>query len=252
LSEINDGFDVRSLAVTFRHGAEIGRHEHSWGQLVFAKHGVMRVSTDNAAWLVPATRGIWLPAGLSHGIAMRGEVAMRTLYVAPTRSAALSAAPSALEVSPLLRELILHILKLGMLAPARPEHDRLAGLLIDLLAAAPPEPLFLPLPRDPRARNLAEHVQAHPESGHDLARLAREAGASPRTLQRLFPRETGLTLEAWRQRARLIHAAARLSAGAGVTDTALDCGYQSLGAFIAAFRRQFGVTPGRYGTPRSA
>ena len=34
--------------------------------------------------------------------------------------------------------------------------------------------------------------------------MARRAGASLRTLQRLFPAETGLTLEAWRQKARLI------------------------------------------------
>jgi AraC-like DNA-binding protein len=246
LSQTADGFDVRSLAVTFRHGAVIGRHAHPWGQLVFAKRGVMHVTTDEMAWLVPATRAIWLPPGLSHEIAMRGEVAMRTLYLAPTRAAALSPDAAALEVSPLLRELILHVLKLGMLAPARPEHDRLAGLLIDLIAAAPPQPLFLPLPRDSRARSLAQSVQACPDGDDNLARLARKAGASLRTLQRVFPRETGLTLEVWRQRARLVHAAARLSAGASVTDAALDCGYQSVGAFIAAFRRLFGVTPGRY------
>jgi AraC-like DNA-binding protein len=252
LSPTADGFDVRSVAVTFRHRAVIRRHAHPWGQLVFATRGVMRVTTDKAAWLVPATRAIWLPAGLSHEIAMRGEVAMRTLYLAPTRAALLSSDAAALEVSPLLRELILHVLQLGMLAPSRPEHDRLAGLLSDLIATAPPEPLFLPLPRDPRARTLAESVQADPDRDDDLARLAREAGASLRTLQRVFPRETGLTLEAWRQRARLVHAAARLSAGATVTHAALDCGYQSVGAFIAAFRRQFGVTPGRYGAAAAA
>ncbi len=252
MSPTADGFDVRSVAVTFRHGAVIRRHAHPWGQLVFATRGVMRVTTDKAAWLVPATRAIWLPAGLSHEIAMRGEVAMRTLYLAPTRAALLSSDAAALEVSPLLRELILHVLQLGMLAPSRPEHDRLAGLLSDLIATAPPEPLFLPLPRDRRARSLAESVQADPDRDDDLARLAREAGASLRTLQRVFPRETGLTLEAWRQRARLVHAAARLSAGATVTHAALDCGYQSVGAFIAAFRRQFGVTPGRYGAAAAA
>lgn len=247
MSATADGFDVRSLAVTFRHGALIGRHAHPWGQLVFATRGVMRVTTDEMAWIVPATRAIWLPPGLIHEIAMSGEVAMRTLYLAPTPAAALSSAAAALEVSPFLRELILHILKLGMLAPTRPEHERLTGLLQDLLAAAPEEPLSIPLPRDPRARRLAERVQDHPESDDDLARLARGAGASLRTLQRLFPRETGLTLEAWRQRVRLIHAAACLSAGASVTHAALESGYQSVGAFIAAFRRQFGVTPGRYG-----
>ena len=67
-----------------------------------------------------------------------------------------------------------------------------------------------------------------------------------RTLQRLFPAETGLTLEAWRQKARMVAGAAALSGGAPVAVTAADCGYESPSAFITAFKRQFGVTPGRY------
>ncbi len=172
---------------------------------------------------------------------------MRTLYIAPERAATLSLEPAALEVAPLLRELILHILDVGMLAPARPEHDRLAGLLIDLVRTARPLDLSLPLPRDSRAARLAAHLQAHPDDGRELRLLAGEANASLRTLQRLFLSDTGLTLEAWRRKARLIHAAAALASGAGVTAAALDCGYRSPGAFISAFARQFGVTPGRYG-----
>jgi AraC-like DNA-binding protein len=241
-----DGFDVRSLALTLRHGAALGWHDHPWGQLVFASTGVMRVMTEAATWLVPPTRAIWLPAGVAHRIEIRGEVAMRTLYIAPDRAAGLAADVGALEVAPLLRELILHILRLGMLDPGRPEHDRLAGVLVDLLNQARRQDLFLPLPSDPRARRLAERLTDVAGAGPDLAQLAEGAGASLRTLQRLFPRQTGLTLEAWRRKARLVHAVACLSSGATVGQAALDCGFHSLGAFIAAFTRQFGVTPGRY------
>jgi AraC-like DNA-binding protein len=134
----------------------------------------------------------------------------------------------------------------GMLTPDRPEHDRLAGVLIDLLSRARREDLGLPLPADPRARLAAQRLQEAPASLKGLSLLAAESGASLRTLQRLFPRETGLTLEAWRQKARLIHAVALLASGISVTSTALDSGYQSVGAFIAAFSRHFGTTPGRY------
>jgi len=48
------------------------------------------------------------------------------------------------------------------------------------------------------------------------------------------------------QKARLLHAVAQLSAGASVNAAAFDCGYESPSAFIAAFKRQFGVTPGRF------
>jgi AraC-like DNA-binding protein len=246
LSQTGDGYLVRSLAETYRAGGRIPRHEHPWGQLAYAIRGVLRVTTPAAEWMAPPTRAIWLPPHVPHEILMQGETAMRTLYLSPEQAADLPTQTAVLEVSPLLRELILHILKIGMLAPGQPEHDRLAGLLNDLLVRAPPQDLGLPLPQDARALALATRLQAAPGEQADLAVLARTAGASLRTLQRLFPGETGLTLEAWRQKARLIAAVAALSGGTSVTTTALDCGYDSVSAFITAFKRQFGVTPGRY------
>ncbi len=243
---MSDGYDVRTLAATFYAGTTLGGHAHDWGQLVFAASGVMRVMTDAATWTIPPTRAIWLPAGVRHTIAIQGEVAMRTLYIDAPRSDPLPKAPEALEVAPLLRELILHILSIGMLAPDRPAHDRLAGVLVDLLLSARREDLSLPLPRDPRALRAAEAWRRDPADARSLAQIAASAGASLRTLQRLFPAETGLSLEAWRQKARLIHAVTRLSAGASVTEAALDCGYQSLAAFGEAFTRRFGVSPARF------
>jgi AraC-like DNA-binding protein len=238
--------DVRSLAVTLRHGAVLEAHRHRWGQLVFATSGVLCVVTESMSWLVPPTKAIWLPGGVTHRIRVQGEAAMRTLYLADSRAGRLPRAPLALAVSPLLREVILHILGLGMLDPGVPQHDRLAGVLVDLLCQARQEDLALPMPRDRRALAVAAALQDRPEGARDLPRLAAASGASLRTLQRIFPRETGLTIEAWRQKARLIHAVASLTAGASVTQAALDCGYRSASAFVTAFTRHFGVTPGRY------
>ena len=241
-----DGFDVRSLAVTFRDGHRLPSHSHPWAQLVYARSGLMHVTTQGRVWFVPPTRAIWIPAGLVHDIGVRGEVALRTLYISAERARGVNRAAEALEVSPLLSELILHILAVGMLDPARAEHDRLAAVLMDLVVAAPAIDLALPMPRDPRALKLAEWLRADPADKTDLETLAAEAGASQRTLQRCFSDETGLTIETWRQKARLVHSAAALASGISVTEAALDCGYDSPSAFIAAFRRQFGVTPGRF------
>ena len=246
MSETGDGFWVRSLAETYRAGGHIPRHDHPWGQLAYATRGVLRVMTPEAVWIAPPTRAIWLPPYRPHEIFMQGETAMRTLYIDPISAEPLPKSEAVLEVAPLLRELILHILGIGMLGPGDPAHERLTGLLIDLLIAAPRQDLALPLPRDHRALTLAERLRMEPGESASLAEMARDAGASLRTLQRLFPAETGLTLEAWRQKARLIAAVALLANGAAVTTTALDCGYDSPSAFITAFKRQFGVTPGRY------
>ena len=120
-------------------------------------------------------------------------------------------------------------------------------LLVDLLAAAETAPLELPLPSDARAVSFARRLMAEPGATASLADLARGSGALLRkTLQRLFQAQTGLSLEAWRARVRMQQAVVALSAGAPVTEAALDAGYQSASAFIAAFKRAFGVTPARY------
>jgi AraC-like DNA-binding protein len=246
MSLSGDGYLVRSLAVTFRAGARLGGHAHPWGQLVFASSGVMHVETVTEAWIVPATKAIWLPSGLIHSIQIHGEVAMRTLYLAAPCAEVLPPSPVALEVAPLLRELILHICGLGMLGP-EPAPTRLAGVLTDLLHQARREDLVLPLPQDARALRLSAHFRQKPEDRRELADLAQEAGASLRTLQRVFRTQTGMTAQDWRRKARLVHALTLLCSGASVTQTASDAGYESLGAFITAFTRQFGTTPGRYG-----
>jgi AraC-like DNA-binding protein len=243
----DDGYLIAGAA-TYPDGMRIDPHDHAWGQLTFCTSGVMRVADQHMAWLSPPTRAIWLPAGVLHEIAMKGEVWARFLYLAPELAAPLPTTPQVLEVRPLLRELILHILEIRTLHPEVPSEARLAELVVDLIAAARPVDLALPLPTDRRALALAERVQRAPAEDASLAKLARAAGASLRTLQRLFPAETGLTLEAWRQKARLMAAVAALSEGAAVTTTAVDCGYDSPSAFIAAFKRQFGMTPGQLRT----
>ncbi|MFT3722822.1 MAG: helix-turn-helix transcriptional regulator [Hyphomonadaceae bacterium] len=241
-----DGFDVRSLAITCRDGHQLGDHTHSWAQLIYARSGLMTVEVEGRAWFVPPTRAIWIPPRTPHRIGFRGEVALRTLYISGARAAGVKRGVEAFEVSPLLSEMIVHILSKHMLDPRVAEDDRLAGVLVDLIATAPGIDLALPLPRDARALKLAERLRADPSEKRDLEALAEEAGASLRTLQRCFADETGFTIDAWRQKARLIHAAAALAGGASVTVAAVDCGYDSPSAFIAAFRKQFGVTPGRF------
>jgi AraC-like DNA-binding protein len=241
-----DGFPVRGLAVTYRDGARLDMHVHPCAQLVYAASGVMRIATPGAAWLTPPTRAIWVPGGMPHEIAMRGTVAMRTLYLVPAGDDARLATCRGIEVAPLLRELILHIVRLGMLDANDPAHTRLEDLLLDLLAQAETAPLELPLPTDARAAGFAQRLLAEPGASLSLAELARGCGASLRTLQRLFLLETGLSLEAWRGRVRMQQAVVSLSVGAPVTEAALDSGYQSASAFIAAFKRSFGVTPARY------
>jgi AraC-like DNA-binding protein len=240
---IGDGFDVRSLAVTYRNGHHLRAHVHPWAQLIYARSGVIHVSAAGRLWLTPPTRAIWIPQGTDHEIDFKGDTALRTLYISADRAGTVVPAVRMLEVVPLLSELIVHIVTSGMLDSRRAEHDRLAAVLMDLISSARAVDLILPLPRDPRALKLAQHLRSAPGDRHSLEALVMATGASLRTLQRCFAEETGMTIEAWRQKARLVHSAAALAEGASVMDASLACGYESASAYSAAFRKQFGVTP---------
>lgn len=246
LRQLEPDLQIRSLAVTYSSGHVLREHRHGWDQLIYASRGVMSVYTATGAWVVPTHRAVWVPAEVVHRIEMSGEVAMRTLYLARGLARVAGDACAVVNVSPLLRELILHAVELGPLDAHVPAHARLIGVIVDQLAAIPSVPLRIPAPRDPRAQRAAEWLRAHPGEGTSLERIARRVGASKRTLERLFQNETGLSFGAWRQQLRLLQALPLLAAGEPVTNVALSVGYESTSAFIARFRQVLGTTPGRY------
>jgi AraC-like DNA-binding protein len=234
---------LRTLRARYDHGHEIGQHHHGWGQIVFASCGAIHVSAAGQTWLIPSARAVWLPPNTTHRLRMRGPTSLRTLYVPPAHCKELPATPLGLAVSPLLRELILELARIGHIDGADPFHAALGTVLLASLARAKRLPLALTLPADRRALRAAETILANPTQTGALADLAARCGSSLRTLQRRFLDETGLPLSEWRQTARLMAGAAALLDGKSVTDAALDAGYGSLSAFIHAFGAKFGQSP---------
>ena len=196
--------------------------------------------------MVPPHRALWVPSGVSHRVEMNGRVSLRSLFFKPTLSSRLPLECCVMNVSALLRELILHVSRRAAVDPYLRSESHAIGLLLSQLAAIEVVPLQLPLPRDPRAARAASFLSTPAGTRRSLAYVGQAVGASPRTLQRLFAAETGLTFEKWRQRARLIRAIELLSEGRKVTRVALEIGYESPSAFIAMFRRELGATPRRY------
>jgi AraC-like DNA-binding protein len=247
--DAEDGILVRSFAVRHTSAHVIAAHTHDWHQLIYASEGVMWVHTAQGDWVVPPNRGVWVPAGVEHGIEMTGTVLVQTLYLAAAISGALPGHCCAVNISPLLRELIRHTITLGMLDRSVPPQARLIGFLLDQLSAMPAIPLQLPWPSDERAQCAAEWLRAHPGDPGLIKQMAKRVAASPRTLERLFREETGMTFGKWRQQLRLLHALRLLAGGESVTTVAFAVGYDSTSAFIAMFRRSFGTTPSRYYDP---
>jgi len=237
---------ARALSTTYSSGSCLHPHRHASHQLLFASSGAMTVTGDQTTWMIPPGRAVLIPAGVLHAIRMWGEVAMRSLYFPPPAAdpVFLAGACRVISVSPLLRELILRVAELAALDSRVPADARLMSVLMDELASAHVEPLLLPLPSDARALTAANAILASPAEDVTTDDVARGSGLSARTLERLFRAETGMPFGLWRQKARLLESVRLLVEGGSVTDAALDSGYSSVSAYIAAFKQTFGCTPG--------
>jgi AraC-like DNA-binding protein/quercetin dioxygenase-like cupin family protein len=235
-----DGFFV----VTFPMSAStlFDWHTHEDHQLAWASAGVLTVLTEGATWVLPPTRALWIPAGLPHETGAAGRATLRSVYVPPGLSPVNWTAPTVVAASPLLAEVIRYLG--GELPAERRAHAE--ALLTDLLTPIPVAVLDAPLPADPLAGQVATALRANPADQRTLAGWGRTVGASERTLARAFVAGAGIPFGRWRTLVRVQAALPLLAAGEPVSRVARRVGYETPSAFIAAFRRETGITPAAY------
>ncbi len=241
---------LRRLAAATR----VEPHSHPWAQVAMSATGVIRMSAGRSTYIVPPSRALWIPPGVEHVVTVLEDAEIRTLYVHPGAKffGAGADTPFArwpacrvLEVSPLLRELVAHL-------DAEPGTGRgderdacLAALILDELRRAAPVRLGVDLPADKRLRQLCEAVLDEPTRWSSLDDWARQAGASPRTVARLFRSELGTTFLQWRQQVLLAHALTLAARKLPMASIAAELGYASASAFTAMVKRTLGAPPTR-------
>src|SRR5262245_38143502 len=205
---------VRTFPLTLPRDHIQPRHTHEWDQLTYAASGVIQIETDEGGWVVPPHRAVWVPAGVAHAERMFAPGSVRMLCLAEGIADRLPRDGRMVNVSNLLRELVLHGSRIGSLDWRTEPHAHVIGVVLDQLSALSAVPLPLPMPRDPRAARVAARLREQPDDTASLAALAGHAGASRRTIERSFARETHMSAGEWRRRARLLHAVRRRREGA--------------------------------------
>jgi AraC-like DNA-binding protein len=223
------------------------QHTHSRHQLMYSRKGVIHVSTPTGSWILPPTKSIWISGGTPHALLVRRPVDLISLWV--DRNA--PGAPhwtgcKVVSVSPLIRELLRVCSEQPWDYPPASRASRLAQVLLEQLEVHEQAPLELPELSDPRAERVAAMLRADPADRRPLAELASAAGASHRTIERLFASEARMSFGRWRVRHRMIAALEQLAHGDSVGDVAYAVGYETPSSFIAAFRASFGTTPTAY------
>jgi AraC-like DNA-binding protein len=237
------GTSISTLAYDYPPAFQVPEHAHGADQVIYATRGVMEVSAGQSFWLIPPQFAVWIPARTMHRIRMPGAVSMRTLYLRRGLAPHLPASCTVLHVTPLLREIIVEAVRIGQLRTRNRMHCALRDLAVFHLQNAASLPVFLTLPKDPRALAVAQALIADQARNPSLHSLCANAGAGVRTIERVFHREVGIDFATWRRQARLMKAVELLAAGSLVKQAAFATGYRQPSAFVGMFRRTFGVTP---------
>jgi len=253
---------VRAKRLHLSMDTRVVPHHHECAQIALSATGVVRMTMADGTFIVPPSRALWIPPGVEHAVTVVEDAELLTLYLHQPRGRfgpQVTRAQDApwrqcrvLEVSELLRAVALELdtrpdaRDLSMGAEELQREKRLSALLFDELRRARPVPLGVGLPRDKRLRALCEAVLDDPVRHATLEGWASDAGASARTVARLFRSELGTSFAQWRQQvllSRAVTLAARKMPMAGI---AAELGYASASAFSAMVRRSVGAPPSRF------
>lgn len=238
----NDHLPVVAWSGPIPKGAELAPHS-AQAMVLFCFDGLMRVEVGEDRWFIPDRYGIWLPAGTWPTVEASDKIEFQAFQLHHKFSGriAMPSQPTVLRATPMMRGIARRLMQAEPLPQA--QQRRLGWVALDEIARLERPDLHLPGSSEPRVAAVMEHVMEAPHEANSLSKLAHVTGTSERTLSRLFLQETGLSWRDWRDRMRFVLALEGLQLGQGSSALAATLGYANTSAFVAAFRRQSGMTP---------
>jgi AraC-like DNA-binding protein len=219
-------------------------HSHDLHQLQYAFEGSIEVEDERARHLLPRQLAAWIPAGVVHRTSLH-RVRSGSVLLHPSLIADAGDRVRIVEVSPLMREMVIGAMRWPLKTPLDPVGRAYFNAFALLCAEwiQDEAPLSLPRASDKRLAAAMDHTLANLREV-ELRHAATAAGMSERTLRRRFHQGVGMAWTEYRRRARLLAAADLLSRTAlPVGVIAAEVGFDSQSAFAKTFRRVFGRAP---------
>ena len=208
--------------------------------------GVIHVQTSEGIWVIPPSKGIWIPENKKHSIRIFGNVEARGIFVDPFARADFNTQCSVVAIPKLLSELINQAVQIKEEILPHTRNERLLELILDELRFLEEIPFQLPEAKSGMLKEICENIKADLSAANHLEKVAKQHALSSKTLSRLFQKELNMSFSIWLKQAKLLQALTDLEMRKPILNIALDLGYESPSAFSYMFKRQMGMTPTEY------
>lgn len=213
--------------------------------VLVALKGSFHVQIETLAWAISVNRAILIKPQIPYHLYLNNQSTLCTIEI-DKKLLDLTRNVSIIEITPLLKEIILHTARHEVLKSSKNRDSLIFALLVDHFNNQKTQTVSTPLPQDERALKIYRLVVEEKLFDQSFEVLARKVGASKRTLERIFQNEIGMTFSKWRQLLRLQYSLTLLDKGLRVLEVSDEVGYASSSAFIHAFKGYFGYSPRQY------
>ncbi len=242
-------------------GRRVRRYRRREHLFFIPLQGEVRVTAGRMLLRCGPGRMVYLPPETEHAFESSGEQGERLICLLDDerwagKGSGASFGPTALPANQLCKELLFYLL----LHPQTRAGDTIVDVLVQTLSESLEASRGLlqvehleGKSRDPRVREALGYLDRNLGRKVSVAQAAEHAGLSPRSLNRLFLKEFGLSPRRVLALLRVSKARELLASGRySVTEVAWQVGYGSLSQFIAVFRQVTGQLPSEFARSGSA
>lgn len=216
------------------------------GKFFYVRSGVVAIITEQGRYLVPPEQGLWLTPDIVYQLVAVSQVQLLSFSFENKTNTALPKQCTVLQVVPFMQSLIDQVSLIATNEDKQRSLQLILQLLLEQLGLAAQLQLLLPAVKDQRLIAITRKQQKFPALKTDLVAWGKFVNSSPRTLSRLFKKETGITYSEWKQMLAIHIAIIELYLGESILTIANNLGYESSSAFIYMFKKQMGVTPSHF------
>ncbi len=215
-------------------------HQHQKGQLVYVESGFQYITIEEKKYLLPQNHAAWIPPNAIHKTNSHSEkINLMIMFAEVDSKEPFFQEVNVFSVPPVLKEMIKYSEKWSKLMTK----DHYETVFLQALFNELPRfaeyslKLHIILPKDKRLTHVIGYLHDHYQNEIKMEDLADIALLSTRTLERIFKKETGLTLSKYQQMLRIIKSLEFLSSNdLTISETAYKVGYKSVQAYTRSFQ----------------